>query len=107
MALEVYPDKKTYRVILDDGTKHFTDAENMDAAQGWAKTEFPDKTVMAVYEEQEPVFVLRAQDASAAQCILHWISLNALTASPEKLKRAYQKFEEFQRFDPDRKKQAD
>ena len=40
--------------------------------------------------EDEPLFVLRGQDASAPRVVLHWISKNFDTAPDEKLAEAFE-----------------
>lgn len=40
--------------------------------------------------EDEPIFVLRGQDASAAKVVIHWIAKNLDTCPDEKLREAFE-----------------
>lgn len=45
--------------------------------------------------DDEPIFVLRANDPCATEAISFWLSLAAVTHEPEKCKQAYEVLDQF------------
>lgn len=65
---------------------------------------------LAKVDDDEPIFVLRAQDESAPERILDWIGINRRSLTEEHLREAFQcvdQFREWQLAHPERVKSPD